>query len=166
MLGVGAALLGVEPDGFDELARAASPGADGLVLLPYLDGERTPDRPDAQGRYVGLTTANGTRENLARATVEGMLCGLADSNTQRSQEQARQPASTTWFKSEPRAPPLHPADRTGWLKYSIRTIRPSTSPSRRDNIYALEPHGRRREIKGVGRVQFPSAHGHRRRARR
>jgi xylulokinase len=78
VLGVGATLLGVEPDEFDALARAASPGADGLVLLPYLDGERTPDRPDAQGRYVGLTTANGTRENLARATVEGMLCGLAD----------------------------------------------------------------------------------------
>ncbi|MDD7940180.1 xylulokinase [Actinomycetospora lutea] len=78
VLGAGTSLLGVEPDGFDELARAASPGADGLVLLPYLDGERTPDRPDAQGRYVGLTTTNATRENLARATVEGMLCGLAD----------------------------------------------------------------------------------------
>ncbi|MDD7936069.1 xylulokinase [Actinomycetospora straminea] len=78
VLGVGAGLLGVDPEGFDELARAASPGAGGLVLLPYLDGERTPDRPQAQGRYVGLTTANGTRENLARATVEGMLCGLAD----------------------------------------------------------------------------------------
>jgi xylulokinase len=78
VLGVGARLLGVEPDGFDELALAAGPGAGGLVLLPYLDGERTPDRPQAQGRYVGLTTSSGTRENLARATVEGMLCGLAD----------------------------------------------------------------------------------------
>lgn len=78
VLGAGAALLGVEPDGFDALATAASPGADGLVLLPYLEGERTPDRPDARGRYVGLTGANATRENLARATVEGMLCGLAD----------------------------------------------------------------------------------------
>ncbi|WP_433785418.1 xylulokinase [Actinomycetospora sp. CA-101289] len=78
VLGVGARLLGVEPDGFDELALAAEPGAGGLVLLPYLDGERTPDRPQAQGRYVGLTTTSGTRENLARATVEGMLCGLAD----------------------------------------------------------------------------------------
>ncbi len=78
VLSVGAALLGVEPDGFDDLALAAEPGAGGLVLLPYLDGERTPDRPDARGRYVGLTTTNGTRENLARATVEGMLCGLAD----------------------------------------------------------------------------------------
>ncbi|GAA4803216.1 xylulokinase [Actinomycetospora chlora] len=78
VLGVGAGLLGVEFEEFDELALGAAPGADGLVLLPYLDGERTPDRPDAQGRYVGLTTANATRENLARATVEGMLCGLAD----------------------------------------------------------------------------------------
>jgi len=78
VLSVGATLLGVEPDDFDDLALSAEPGAGGLVLLPYLDGERTPDRPDARGRYVGLTTANGTRENLARATVEGMLCGLAD----------------------------------------------------------------------------------------
>ena len=77
VLGVGAALLGVEPDGFDELALAGAPGAGGLVLVPYLEGERTPDRPDATGTIAGLTGANGTRENLARATVEGMLCGLA-----------------------------------------------------------------------------------------
>ena len=77
VLGVGATLLGVDPDGFDELALAAGPGAGGLVLVPYLEGERTPDRPDATGTITGLTGANGTRENLARATVEGMLCGLA-----------------------------------------------------------------------------------------
>lgn len=77
VLGVGARLLGVEPDGFDELALAAEPGAGGLVLVPYLEGERTPDRPDATGTVAGLTIANGTRENLARAVVEGMLCGLA-----------------------------------------------------------------------------------------
>ncbi len=77
-LEAGATLLGVDPDGFDALALDADPGAGGLVLLPYLEGERTPDRPDARGRFVGLTGANATRENLARATVEGMLCGLAD----------------------------------------------------------------------------------------
>lgn len=77
VLGVGATLLGVDPAGFDELALDAGPGAGGLVLVPYLEGERTPDRPDATGHLVGLTGANGTRENLARATVEGMLCGLA-----------------------------------------------------------------------------------------
>jgi xylulokinase len=77
VLGVGATLLGVDQDGFDDLALAAEPGAGGLVLVPYLEGERTPDRPDATGTITGLTGANGARENLARATVEGMLCGLA-----------------------------------------------------------------------------------------
>ena len=65
-------------NGLDALALAASPGAGGLVLLPYLDGERTPNLPDATGPLRGLTRASMTPENLARAAVEGMLCGLAD----------------------------------------------------------------------------------------
>ncbi|MFP3714015.1 xylulokinase [Puerhibacterium sp. TATVAM-FAB25] len=66
---------------FDELARlalAAPPGADGLVLVPYLEGERTPNRPDATGTLHGIRLKTSTREHLARAYVEGMLCGLAD----------------------------------------------------------------------------------------
>ena len=43
-------LLGVDHDAFDELALAAAPGAGGLTLLPYLDGERTPDRPGGDRR--------------------------------------------------------------------------------------------------------------------
>jgi xylulokinase len=73
-----AAMLGTDLAGLDRLALAASPGAGGLVLLPYLDGERTPDLPDATGTLLGLTRAAMTPENLARAAVEGMLCGLAD----------------------------------------------------------------------------------------
>jgi xylulokinase len=73
-----ATLLGTDLAGLDELAMAAEPGAGGLVLLPYLDGERTPDLPDATGSLVGLTRASMTPANLARAAVEGMLCGLAD----------------------------------------------------------------------------------------
>jgi xylulokinase len=73
-----AALLGVDTAGFADLALAAPPGAGGLVLLPYLDGERTPDLPDATGSLFGLTRANLTPPNLARAAVEGVLCGLAD----------------------------------------------------------------------------------------
>ncbi|MBP2474682.1 xylulokinase [Crossiella equi] len=73
-----ATLLGVELAGLDRLALAAGPGAGGLVLLPYLDGERTPALPDAAGTLTGLRRANMTPENLARAAVEGMLCGLAD----------------------------------------------------------------------------------------
>jgi xylulokinase len=49
-----------------------------VTLLPYLDGERTPNRPSANGVLRGLTTANMTRENMARAAVEAVLCSLAD----------------------------------------------------------------------------------------
>lgn len=70
-------LLGVGFTEFDALALSAPPGSGGLVLVPYLDGERTPDRPDASGLLHGLRTGTG-RAELARATVEGVLCGLLD----------------------------------------------------------------------------------------
>ncbi|QGK70769.1 xylulokinase [Allosaccharopolyspora coralli] len=72
-----AEMLGVEIEELDELASRAEPGAGGLALLPYLDGERTPNLPDASGSLVGLRRDNMTPENVARAAVEGMLCGLA-----------------------------------------------------------------------------------------
>src|SRR5690606_32024620 len=78
LLSATAGMLGTDLAGLDRLALAAEPGAGGLVLLPYLDGERTPDLPDATGTLTGLTRAAMTPENLARAAVEGMLCGLAD----------------------------------------------------------------------------------------
>jgi xylulokinase len=78
VLSATASLLGTELDGLSELALAAAPGAGGITLLPYLDGERTPDRPDATGVLRGLTTRNATRENLARAAVEAVLASLAD----------------------------------------------------------------------------------------
>ncbi len=73
-----ARMLGTDLAGLDELALRAAPGAGGMVLLPYLDGERTPNRPDATGALSGLTRGSMTPENVARAAVEGMLCGLAD----------------------------------------------------------------------------------------
>jgi xylulokinase len=73
-----AALLGTGPDGLSARALAAGPGAGGLTLLPYLDGERTPVRPDATGVLHGLTTHNATPENLARAAVEAVLASLAE----------------------------------------------------------------------------------------
>jgi xylulokinase len=73
-----AGLLGVSLSELDSLALSAAPGADGLTLLPYLDGERTPNLPDARGLLAGLTRGNATPANLARAAVEGMLGGLAD----------------------------------------------------------------------------------------
>jgi xylulokinase len=71
-------LLGVDHDGLSRLALSAPSGADGLALVPYFEGERTPNRPDATGALHGMRLANTTPAHLARAAVEGLLCGLAD----------------------------------------------------------------------------------------
>jgi xylulokinase len=76
VLTAAAQLVGTDLAGLDQLALAAAPGAGGLSLLPYLDGERTPNLPEATGTLGGLTRANATPENLARAAVEGMLANL------------------------------------------------------------------------------------------
>jgi xylulokinase len=73
-----ARMLGVDHAELSRLALSAPAGADGLVLVPYLEGERTPNRPDATGALHGLTLANSTPAHIARAAVEGLLCGLAD----------------------------------------------------------------------------------------
>jgi xylulokinase len=73
-----AGLLGVDLGAFADLALSAPVGADGLVLVPYLEGERTPDRPLAAGSLHGLRLNTMTPAHLARAAVEGMLCALAD----------------------------------------------------------------------------------------
>jgi xylulokinase len=78
ILDVIARLLAVDHDELGRLALAAAPGAGGLVLQPYFEGERTPNLPDATAALFGMTLASTTRENLARAAIEGMLCGLAD----------------------------------------------------------------------------------------
>jgi len=59
------------------LALASEPGAGGMVLLPYLDGERTPDLPDATGTLAGLRTDTEPAQ-LARAAYEGVVCGLLE----------------------------------------------------------------------------------------
>ena len=73
-----ATMLGVDHDELSRLALSAPPGSDGLVLVPYLEGERTPNRPNATGALHGLRVSNATPANLARAAVEGLLCALAD----------------------------------------------------------------------------------------
>jgi xylulokinase len=78
VLSATARMLGTDLAGLDRLALQSQPGAGGLTLLPYLEGERTPNLPGETGALHGMRGANMTPENLARAAVEGMLCGLAD----------------------------------------------------------------------------------------
>ena len=73
-----AGILGVDHEELGRLALSAQPGSGGAVLQPYFEGERTPNLPDATATLFGLTLASATRPNLARAAIEGMLCGLAD----------------------------------------------------------------------------------------
>ena len=69
--------LGVDPAGLAELALAADDGPGTPTLVPYFDGERTPDLPDATGLFAGLRN-DTTREQLALAAHDGVLCGLFD----------------------------------------------------------------------------------------
>jgi xylulokinase len=80
VINAGAAVLNVSLDQFAELALTAKPGSEGLVLLPFLDGERTPNLPNAKGSMHGLTRSNLTPANFARACIEGMLCSLAEAS--------------------------------------------------------------------------------------
>lgn len=68
--------LGTDPVGLAELALAA-PINGGLVVVPYFDGERTPNLPHASGLMSGLRTTT-TRHDLALAAHDGVVCGLLD----------------------------------------------------------------------------------------
>ncbi|QIP86614.1 sugar kinase [Streptomyces sp. Tu 2975] len=74
-----AELLGVaDLSELSALAMKSTPGSSGLVLLPYLEGERTPQLPHTAGTLTGLRRESMKPEHLARASFEGMLCSLAD----------------------------------------------------------------------------------------
>jgi xylulokinase len=69
-------LFGLDHAGFDALVSGVPAGARGLTFIPYLDGERTPNRPDASGELLGLRTHHGPAE-VSRAVLEGVTAGLA-----------------------------------------------------------------------------------------
>ena len=71
-------ILGKTHDEVGALALSSVPGAHGLTLLPYFEGERTPNRPSATGVFSGMNIANSNPADIARAMIEGMLSGLAD----------------------------------------------------------------------------------------
>ncbi len=70
-------LFGMEIADLEAAVDASEPGAGGLCLLPYLNGERTPNLPDGSGVLHGIRTDNLTPGNVARAAMEGATLGLA-----------------------------------------------------------------------------------------
>src|SRR5215218_1382244 len=69
-------LFGLDHTGFDALVTGVPAGARGLTFVPYMDGERTPNRPAAAGELLGLRTSHGPAE-ICRAVLEGVTAGLA-----------------------------------------------------------------------------------------
>jgi sugar (pentulose or hexulose) kinase len=65
--------------GHDQYAKVASKvpaGSDGLLLLPYLEGERTPNVPDGTGVFLGTNSRTFNRAHYARAAMEGVTLGM------------------------------------------------------------------------------------------
>ncbi len=70
------ALFNLEVKEFDACAAKAPIGAEGVVFLPFFNGERTPNLPNGRASIVGLTSANVSRENIARAAMESAIFGM------------------------------------------------------------------------------------------
>ncbi|MEY4385672.1 MAG: hypothetical protein RLY20_955 [Verrucomicrobiota bacterium] len=68
--------FGIDHAAFEQTATKAPAGCDGLFLLPYLEGERTPNVPDGTGVYCGVNTRTFTAPHFARATMEGVTLGM------------------------------------------------------------------------------------------
>ncbi len=70
-------LFGWDHDRMDREISSVSAGADGLLFLPYLQGERTPNLPEGCGVLHGMNTSNLTPAHMARAAMEGVTLGMA-----------------------------------------------------------------------------------------
>jgi xylulokinase len=68
--------LDVTNDQFDATIDAIEAGSDGLIMLPFFSGERTPDLPRATASLLGLNAHNCSRGHMLRATVEGATFGI------------------------------------------------------------------------------------------
>lgn len=78
VLSATARMLGVSLERFDQVAGEAPADADGVVLIPYLDGERNPPAPRGSGSFSSLSRHAMTPEVLARASLLGLGCAIAN----------------------------------------------------------------------------------------
>ncbi|MDR1388353.1 MAG: xylulokinase [Treponema sp.] len=69
-------LFGLDVQAFDKLAEKAPAGSDGVVLLPFFNGERTPNLPNGKASVNGISSANFKKENIARAALESAIFGM------------------------------------------------------------------------------------------
>lgn len=70
-------MFGWSHDEMENHIRKSGPGSGGLLFLPYLNGERTPNLPQGCGVFHGLNTETMSPSHMARATMEGATLGLA-----------------------------------------------------------------------------------------
>jgi len=68
--------FGLSHEGLSEMAGSVAAGADGLLLIPFFEGERTPNVPDGTGVYFGLREQAFSVPHFARAAMEGTTLGL------------------------------------------------------------------------------------------
>ena len=68
--------LGRTVEDIESALATTPPGANGLVFVPFLNGERTPDLPNARGTLLGISPNNFTPDNLIRAAIEGVSFGI------------------------------------------------------------------------------------------
>ncbi len=69
-------LFSLDVDSLDRAVADSAPGANGVVVLPFYNGERTPNLPNGKGCVMGLDVDNMTPANIARASMEAAVFGL------------------------------------------------------------------------------------------
>ena len=61
---------------FDSIAAKAPAGSEGVITLPFFNGERTPNLPNGKGCIVGMNMTNFKKENIFRSSLESAILGI------------------------------------------------------------------------------------------
>ena len=69
-------LFGLDHAALSAAAASVEAGAEGLLLIPFFEGERTPNVPDGTGVWIGVRPRTSTAGHMARAAMEGATLGL------------------------------------------------------------------------------------------